>query len=102
MACCLVYPDGMDALTPAQRDTVKKSAYAALIDPDGFATQLGRRMDLERHRGRMQGLSAAVLVVLVAGLVAGRLDSMLPLLIALVSVLCLAAGWGLFLRGVKL
>lgn len=55
----------MSELKRRQLEKVQAAGAAALLDPDGFATALGRRLSWERTRGRGEGLGFALVVVVV-------------------------------------
>jgi hypothetical protein len=55
----------VSGLKRRQLETVRAAGAAAMLDPDGFATALGRRLHWERMRGRGEGLGLALVAVVV-------------------------------------
>jgi hypothetical protein len=82
----------MAGLSKDPNDVVRAAGAAAMLDPDSFATALGRRLAWERMRGRSEGLGYSVVIVVVVGWLWGLDGRVLPAVLAGAMVLAFLAG----------
>lgn len=68
---------------------------AAMADPDGFLTSLGRRLAAERSRGRTEGLGLGLFTVLLVGWLSGRSTGWVAAFLSIAAVVTYCWGWWL-------
>lgn len=76
-------------------ETVRLAAMAAMLDPQGFLAELGRRLASERSRGRTEGIGLALFTVLLVGWLSGRSTGWVAAFLTIAAIVTYAWGWWL-------